>query len=216
MIAPTAKACSSSRVSTGMDLRSSAKPTMAMNSEAAKTATGILSAAVPAQAVTVPATSSVAAITAMPAPCGVGMRCEDRAFGVASACRNSTGRIAQVMPAESTAAASTAKSNRSGSERVMLRVAVTRSWKVIWELRFDRRRALRGLLGAENPHQSAEGADNEVYRAKQQRNVHAFIGHQSGIAEGEPQTGLAHTPAGNRDRQHGDQHDRGNQAERSG
>ena len=46
---------------------------------------------------TAPATSSVAAITAMPAPCGVGMRCDDRALGVASACRNSSGRIAQVM-----------------------------------------------------------------------------------------------------------------------
>ena len=36
------------------------------------------------------------------------------------------------MPAESTAAASTAKSGRSGSERVMLRVAVT------WERYLER------------------------------------------------------------------------------
>ena len=96
-----------------------------MNSEAAKTATGIVSATVPIPAITAPATTSVAAITAMPAPCGIGMRCEDRAFGVASACRSSTGRIAHVIRAESAAAASTAKSNSSGSERVMLRVAVT-------------------------------------------------------------------------------------------
>ena len=64
-----------------------------------------------------PATSSVAAITAMPAPCGVGMRCEDRAFGLASACRNSNGRIAQVRAAESIAAASDGEqATRSDSE----------------------------------------------------------------------------------------------------
>ena len=89
-----------SRGSTGMDLTSSAKPTAAMNSVAPKTATGIFISAVPAKAMTAPATSSVAAITAMPAPCGVGTRCEERAFGLASACRNSSGRIAQVMPAD--------------------------------------------------------------------------------------------------------------------
>ena len=55
-------------------------------------------------AMTAPATISVAAITAMPAPCGVGMRCEERALGVASACRNISGRIAQVMTADSSAA----------------------------------------------------------------------------------------------------------------
>jgi hypothetical protein len=41
----------------------------------------------------------------------------------------------------------------------------------------DRRRALRCLFGAENPYQSAECADDEGYRAKQQRNVYAFICH---------------------------------------
>jgi len=45
---------------------------------------------------------------------------------------------------------------------------------------------LRGLFGAENPHQTAECADDEVYRAEQQRNIDAFGRHQSGISEGQP------------------------------
>ena len=48
-IAATAAACSSSRGSTSMDLMSSAKPTMAMNSAAPKTASGIFSPAAPPQ-----------------------------------------------------------------------------------------------------------------------------------------------------------------------
>ena len=80
-----ANACSVSRSDTGRDLRSSAKPTIAMNSDAPKTAPRILESIVPALAMIAPATSSVAAITAMPAPCGVGMRWEERAFGRASA-----------------------------------------------------------------------------------------------------------------------------------
>ncbi len=75
-------ACSTSRTSTGSDTMSSANPTSAISTVAPTSAGGIATLAQAAQA---EATSSVAAITAMPAPCGVGMRCEERAFGRASA-----------------------------------------------------------------------------------------------------------------------------------
>ena len=39
----------------------------------------------------------VAAITAMPPPCGVGTPCEERAFGLARAMRLSHGRIAMMI-----------------------------------------------------------------------------------------------------------------------
>ena len=80
----------------GSNVTSSAKPTPAMNSVAPKTASGNLHRRTRRhKAMTAPAAISVAAITAMPAPCGVGMRCDDRAFGLASATRSSSGRIAQ-------------------------------------------------------------------------------------------------------------------------
>ena len=65
-----------------------------MNSVAPKTAKGIFRPAAPAKPAMAAAAISVAAITAIPAPCGVGMRCEERAFGFANACRNIIGRIA--------------------------------------------------------------------------------------------------------------------------
>ena len=92
---------------------SSAKPTAAMNRVAPKTATGIFIRPVPASAMTAAATISVAAITAMPAPCGVGMRWEDRAFGFASATRRSSGRIAHVTTADNSAAAAAANDSSS-------------------------------------------------------------------------------------------------------
>jgi hypothetical protein len=48
------------------------------------------------------------------------MRWDDRAFGFASACCKSNGRIAHVMPAESMAAATTAKIDRGNSKMVIL------------------------------------------------------------------------------------------------
>lgn len=74
---PTAAACSTSRTSTGSDLMSSANPTSAIATVAPTSAGGIATSAKLPQA---DATSRVAEITAMPAPCGVGMRCEDRAL----------------------------------------------------------------------------------------------------------------------------------------
>ena len=81
-IAPTATACSNRRGSTGMDLMSSAIPTSAMKKVAPNSTTG---AGKPSTTAAVPLTASAADITAMPAPCGVGTRCEERAFGRASA-----------------------------------------------------------------------------------------------------------------------------------
>src|SRR5437773_6289299 len=119
-IVPTATACSISRGSTGMDLTSSANPTMAMNSDAAKIAVTTFKFTASAYAVMAPATTRVVPITAMPAPCGVGIRCDDRAFGFASACRKSQGRIAQVMAAETMAAATTAKIDRGNCGMIIL------------------------------------------------------------------------------------------------
>jgi hypothetical protein len=66
--------CSSSRTTTGMDLTSSAKPTVAMNSVAPNAAIGIVVCAAPASAMTAAAEISVVAITATPARYGVGIR----------------------------------------------------------------------------------------------------------------------------------------------
>ena len=63
--------------------------------------------------------ASVAVITAIPAPCGVGTRWEDRAFGFASAWRSKSGLIAQIMHADSTAARTMAQSEGSNSETVI-------------------------------------------------------------------------------------------------
>ena len=71
-IAPTASACSKSRGSTGTGLMSSAKPSAAMNKAAPKSPAGKIEPASGMKAKARPATTSVAAITAMPAPCGVG------------------------------------------------------------------------------------------------------------------------------------------------
>ncbi|MHC2735112.1 hypothetical protein ACVMFA_000873 [Bradyrhizobium liaoningense] len=80
--APTQAACSTSRTSMGSDFMSSANPTSAISTVAPISTGGIATFAQTAQS---EATIRVAPITAMPAPCGVGMRCEDRAFGRASA-----------------------------------------------------------------------------------------------------------------------------------
>ncbi len=72
---------------------------------------------------------------------------------------------------------------------------------------------LRGFLGAQYPDQPADRADHEGYRAIEQGDVDALVGHQAGITERQPHGGLADAPAGNRDRQHGDQHDRRNELE---
>jgi hypothetical protein len=81
-IAATAPACSTSRSNTGSDMMSSANPTSAIKTLAATSAGGIVAFVHGARS---DATRSVAAITAIPAPCGVGMRCEERAFGLANA-----------------------------------------------------------------------------------------------------------------------------------
>jgi hypothetical protein len=85
MMMATAAPCSNSRGGTAIDLMSSAKPVTAMNSVAAKIASGIFSSGAPVPIMMAAVASSVAAITAMPAPCGVGTRCDERAFGRASA-----------------------------------------------------------------------------------------------------------------------------------
>jgi hypothetical protein len=65
------------------------------------------------------ATINVAATTAIPAPCGVGTRCDDRAFGLANEYRTSRGRSARVINAESTAASITASSIANNSNAVI-------------------------------------------------------------------------------------------------
>ncbi len=92
-----------------------------MNSVAPKTAKGMLASPVPTSAMEAAATTSVAATTAMPAPCGVGMRWEDRAFGFASATRSSSGRIADVMTPDSNPAAAAAANVSSSCELAMTR-----------------------------------------------------------------------------------------------
>ena len=68
-----------------MDLMSSQTPTRAINKVAPNKVTGMLNS-VGAAAPTIAAeTVNVATMTAMPAPCGVGMLWEDRAFGRANA-----------------------------------------------------------------------------------------------------------------------------------
>ncbi len=80
---PTANACRTSRGATPMLRTSSQAPTAAMNAAAAKTrpsepgsndGSGPIARA-PA------ATAIVAAMTAMPPPCGVDLRCDERALG---------------------------------------------------------------------------------------------------------------------------------------
>ena len=74
----------------------------------------------PANAMTVTAAISVAAITAMPAPCGVGMRWDERAFGLASAIRTSSGRIAHVRTPDDSAASTVAANDSSSCELAIL------------------------------------------------------------------------------------------------
>ena len=59
---------------------------------------------------------SVAAMTAMPAPCGVGTRWEERALGFASACRSISGRTAQVRADDNSTARMAAANDKYGSE----------------------------------------------------------------------------------------------------
>ncbi len=73
----------------------------------------------PADAIAAPAIASVATITAIPAPCGVGTRCEDRAFGFASAWRSSSGLIAQIVHADNMAARTMAESESGNSGTVI-------------------------------------------------------------------------------------------------
>jgi hypothetical protein len=77
---------------------------------------GIFKSAVPESAIAAAATISVAATTAMPPPCGVGMLWEDRAFGVASAIRRSRGRIAHVTRPDNSAAAAAVENASSNCE----------------------------------------------------------------------------------------------------
>jgi len=81
---------------------------------------GIFKSAVPASAIAVAATISVAATTAMPPPYGVGMLWEDRAFGVASAMRRSRGRIAHVTRPDNSAAAAAVENTSSNCELAIL------------------------------------------------------------------------------------------------
>ena len=97
----------------------------AMNSVAPNTATGIFISAAPANAMTTTAAISVAAITAMPPPCGVGIRCEERAFGLASATRMSSGRIAHVRTPDNSAAGTAAANDSRRCE-----LAILSAWKV--------------------------------------------------------------------------------------
>ena len=98
-----------------------------MNSVAPNTTPGTFISAAPASAMTAAATISVAAITARPAPCGVGKRWEDRAFGFASATRRSIGRIAQVMTPDNSPADAAAANDSSNCELAMLPDAEDRS-----------------------------------------------------------------------------------------
>ena len=61
--------------------------------------------------------------------------------------------------------------------------------------------------------QTGESADKEIYCAEQERDVDTFARSNTGISESQRHGSLAQTPAGNRDRQHGDQHHRRDQQE---
>src|SRR5712664_1084624 len=92
-------------------------------------------------------------------------------------------------------------SNRQGQSRTTQSISSSRPSTFEQGLAVTRNLDRRGtpcrLFGAENPDQPAESTDDEGDRAKQQRNIDAFIGHQSGISERQPHGGLANTPAGN-------------------
>src|SRR5580698_250784 len=70
---------------------------------------GIETAGEPSESVwnAAPTVTNVAAMTAMPPPCGVGAECDDRAFGFAKATRVSHGNKATVNTAVSSAATTT-------------------------------------------------------------------------------------------------------------
>ncbi|WGR97363.1 hypothetical protein MTX26_23390 [Bradyrhizobium sp. ISRA443] len=61
----------------------------------------------------------MATVTAMPAPCGVGTLCDERAFGFASATRSSIGRVAWISMAEIDAARTAAMKDRRISKLVI-------------------------------------------------------------------------------------------------
>ena len=102
----TLNACSTKRGVTPIGRMSSAAPTAAMTITAARSGNNETGAeAAEADRKRAPAAAMmVAAITAMPPPCGVGSRCEERALGLASAMRCSHGRIATMIATAITAA----------------------------------------------------------------------------------------------------------------
>ena len=83
--AVTASAWSASRGTTPSGRMSSAAPTHAMTTAAPKTATSGVAGETARLNRPNAVAAMVAAMTAMPPPCGVGVRCDDRAFGFASA-----------------------------------------------------------------------------------------------------------------------------------
>jgi len=85
--AATAKVCSTSRGAGAIGRLSAMTPTAAIRSTAAKMTTSgqALPLTFPRKNKTPPEMKSVAPITAMPPPCGVGILWDERAFGFASA-----------------------------------------------------------------------------------------------------------------------------------
>src|SRR5262249_11099163 len=117
---PTAIACKKSLGKTGIGLMSSTRPTAAMNSDEPNSATGIRRSAVLAEVMATPAAASVAARTPIPAPWGVGTRCDERAFGFASAYLSSKGESAWTVAADSNPARTAVRIAKSSSELIML------------------------------------------------------------------------------------------------
>src|SRR5262249_30814937 len=96
---PTAAHCSARRRPTGSGRMSSMAPAVASTSAAivsARNSLGGPGTVMPKSAAPSQAAANVAMITAAPPPCGVGSRCEERAFGRASAWALSQGESARI------------------------------------------------------------------------------------------------------------------------
>ncbi len=76
----------------------------------------------------------------------------------------------------------------------------------------------RSLLLAQNPDQTADRSDDEVARRRTAARplVPSLSGQARHMPKARPHRRFAHAPAGDRDGQHGDQHDRRHQQELSG
>jgi hypothetical protein len=83
--AATASVCSTSRGAAPRPRMSSITPTSASASAATLSTANWVAPARPDTATPIHRPTSAAATTAMPPPCGVGSRCEERAFGRAKA-----------------------------------------------------------------------------------------------------------------------------------